>query len=105
MVLLASGCSGGSSISTPITVIPCILFSSKPEFAYALTGYAVSMYTVDTCTGAFTATTPASIATGYASPQEDAEQMVVDPLSAGLPMWPNLVSNASVPGHYLDVHH
>lgn len=92
LVLLASGCGGGSP-STP-TPAPSCVPSSKPEFAYALTGYAVSMYTVDSCTGAFTATTPASVATGYALPQQGAEQMVVDPRGR-FAYVANLVSNAS----------
>jgi 6-phosphogluconolactonase len=92
LVLLASGCGGGST-STP-TPAPSCVPSSKPEFAYALTGYAVSMYTVDSCTGAFTATTPASVATGYALPQQGAEQIVVDPRGR-FAYVANLVSNAS----------
>jgi 6-phosphogluconolactonase len=92
LVLLASGCGGGSG-STPTPVASCVP-SSKPEFAYALTGYSVSMYTVDSCTGAFTASTPASIATGYALPQQGAEQMVVDPRGR-FAYVANLVSNAS----------
>jgi 6-phosphogluconolactonase (cycloisomerase 2 family) len=54
--------------------------ATKPEFAYVLTGYAVSMFTVDSCTGQFTPTTPASVATGYVFPQPESEQMVADPL-------------------------
>jgi 6-phosphogluconolactonase len=92
LVLLTSGCGGGST-STPTPAASCVP-SSKPEFVYALTGYAVSMYTVDSCTGAFTATTPTSIATGYALPQQGAEQMVVDPLGR-FAYVANLVSNAS----------
>jgi 6-phosphogluconolactonase len=94
LALLVSGCGGGSPTSTPTPVASCVP-SSKPEFAYALTGYAVSMYTVDSCTGAFTATTPASMATGYTYPQDDnAEQMVADPLGR-FAYVANLVSNAS----------
>jgi YVTN family beta-propeller protein len=52
------------------------------------------MYTVNSCTGAFTATTPATIATGYAYPQQSAEQMVVDP-AGRFAYVANLVSNAS----------
>jgi len=68
--------------------------ASQPEFSYALTGYGVSMFTVDSCTGKFTATAPASVATGYALPQQGAEQMVVDPLGR-FAYVANLVSNAS----------
>lgn len=65
-----------------------------PEFSYVLTGYAVSMFTVNSCTGQFTASTPASIGTGYATPQIGAEQMAVDPLGR-FAYVANLVSNAS----------
>ena len=69
--------------------------ATKPEFSYVLTGYAVSMFTVDSCTGMFTATTPASVPTGYSYPQNsDAEQMVVDPRGR-FAYVANLVSNAS----------
>jgi 6-phosphogluconolactonase (cycloisomerase 2 family) len=68
--------------------------ATKPEFSYVLTGYAVSMFTVDSCTGQFTATTPATVATGYSYPQGNAEQMVADPLGR-FAYVANLVSNAS----------
>jgi 6-phosphogluconolactonase (cycloisomerase 2 family) len=62
--------------------------------SYILTGYSVSMFTVNSCTGQFTPTTPASVPTGYAYPQNDAEEMVVDPLGR-FAYVANLVSNAS----------
>ncbi len=92
LVLLAAGC-GGNPTSKPV-IVPACVPSSTPEFAYELTGFAVSMYTVDSCTGAFRATTPASIETGYAYPQQGAEQMVVDP-AGRFAYVANLVSNAS----------
>jgi len=92
VVLLDAGCGGNPTPPSP-TPAACVP-ASKPEFSYVLTGYAVSMYKVDSCTGTFTATTPASIATGYASPQQFAEQMVVDPLGR-FAYVANLVSNAS----------
>jgi 6-phosphogluconolactonase (cycloisomerase 2 family) len=52
------------------------------------------MFTVDSCTGQFTATSPASVATGYSYPQGRAEQMVADPLGR-FAYVANLVSNAS----------
>ncbi|MGO9402571.1 MAG: lactonase family protein [Terriglobales bacterium] len=91
LVLLASGCGGGKFTSTPT---PACVPSSKPEFSYVLTGYAVSMFTVNSCTGQFAADTPASISTGYALPQFDSEEMVVDPLGR-FAYVANLVSNAS----------
>ncbi len=59
--------------------------------------YAVSMYTVNSCTGAFTTTTPTSVSTGYEYPQNDnSEQMIADPLGR-FAYVANLVSNASGP--------
>jgi 6-phosphogluconolactonase (cycloisomerase 2 family) len=92
-VLLAAGCGGNmTSPTSPIT--PACVASTKPEFSYILTGYSVSMFTVNSCSGQFTASTPSSISTGYASPQIDAEQMVADPLGR-FAYVANLVSNAS----------
>lgn len=94
-VLLATGC-GGNPSNPPATSSACVP-SSKPEAAYVLTGYAVNMYTVDSCTGQFTATTPASVGTGYSYPQNNnSEQMVADPLGR-FAYVANLVSNASGP--------
>lgn len=91
-ILLAAGCGGNPR--QPASSSAACTPAAKPEASYVLTGYAVSMYTVDSCTGQFTATTPASIATGYSFPQSDAEQMVVDPLGR-FAYVANLVSNAS----------
>jgi 6-phosphogluconolactonase len=93
-VLLAAGCGGNPTPpSSPATRAACVP-ATKPEFSYVLTGYAVSMFTVDSCTGQFTATSPASVATGYSYPQGRAEQMVADPLGR-FAYVANLVSNAS----------
>lgn len=93
-LLLAAGCSTNPNSSTsPAPSARCVP-ASKPEFSYVLTGYAVSMFTVNSCNGQFTAATPASIATGYSSPQSDAEEMVADPLGR-FAYVANLVSNAS----------
>jgi len=92
VVLLDAGCGGNPNRTSP-SPAACVA-SSRPEFSYVLTGYAVSMFTVNSCTGQFTATTPASVATGYAPPQSNAEQMVVDPLGR-FAYVANLVSNAS----------
>jgi 6-phosphogluconolactonase len=91
-VLLDAGCGGNMTPSSSTT--PACVPAVKPEISYILTNYAVSMFTVDSCTGAFTATTPASVSTGYAYPQDDSEQMVVDPLGR-FAYVANLVSNAS----------
>ena len=92
LALLAAGCSSVSYYYKMPTQ-GCVP-SSTQEFAYALTGYSVLMYTINSCTGAFTPTTPATIATSYAYPQTEAEQMVVDPLGR-FAYVANLVSNAS----------
>lgn len=100
LVLLTAGCgmnanqSSSPSPTSKTNPAPLCVPSSKPEFAYVLTGYAVSMYTVNSCTGAFIATTPASVATGYAAPQQGAEQMVVDP-AGRFAYVANLVSNVT----------
>jgi 6-phosphogluconolactonase (cycloisomerase 2 family) len=94
-VLLAAGCGGNEVIPPHPTPATCAVTNAiKPEFAYSLTGYAVSMFTVDSCSGKFNATTPASVATGYASPQIAPEQLVADPLGRFVYV-ANLVSNAS----------
>jgi 6-phosphogluconolactonase len=97
VVLLNTGCGGSRAPSpTPPTQAACVP-STKPEHAYVLTGYAVSMFSVDSCTGSFIATTPASVSTGYTYPQNDnSEQMVVDP-QGRFAYVANLVSNVSGP--------
>jgi 6-phosphogluconolactonase (cycloisomerase 2 family) len=97
VVLLGAGCGGNPTPPSPKppTQAACVP-STTPEFAYVLTGYAVSMFTVDSCTGAFIADTPSSVSTGYAYPQDDSEQMVVDPMGR-FAYVANLVSNASGP--------
>ncbi len=98
-VLLAAGC-GGNSAGSSLTPSssnppsPACVESSKTEASYVLTGYAVSMFTINSCTGQFGATTPAFVGTGYSSPQDDAEEMVADPLGR-FAYVANLVSNAS----------
>jgi 6-phosphogluconolactonase (cycloisomerase 2 family) len=93
-VLLDAGCGGNPVSQSTSPTPPACVAASSPEFAYVLTGYAVSMFTVNSCTGQFTATTPASVATGFSYPQQGAEQMVVDPLGR-FAYVASLVSNAS----------
>src|ERR1700732_155545 len=89
MVLLAAGC-GGNKTSTPACV------PAASQFAYLLNSNdtQISMFSVDSCTGAFNATTPATVATGVAPGQLGAEDMVVDSLGR-FAYVANLVSNAS----------
>ena len=82
-VLSMSGCganllrSRATSPLTPVTITVCVP-STKPEFAYVLDGHNVSMFSVDSCTGLFTPTMPASISTGYTSPEISSEVIVTD---------------------------
>ena len=92
IVLLDTGCSSNTTPTHP-TPASCTGAPSD-EFAYALTNYAVSMFTVNSCNGEFSAATPASISTGYAYPQDTSEQLVADPLGRFVYV-ANLVSNAS----------
>src|SRR4029077_5462028 len=68
--------------------------SSKPEFVYVLNDLpnTVSMYTVDSCTGDLSPTTPATVATGANS--FGAEGLAVDPLGR-FAYVANLMSNAT----------
>lgn len=97
---IALGCGGNSNLANVPPTSPACVASSTPEFAYALSigtgasSYAVSMYSANSCSGQFTAATPASITTGYSYPQQGAEEMVVDPLGR-FAYVANLVSNAS----------
>lgn len=96
VVLLGAGCGGNSSSSSSSSTQAKCVPASPPEFSYVLTGYAVSMFTVDSCTGQFIPTTPADVPTGYSYPQNDnSEQMAVDP-QGRFAYVANLVSN--VPG-------
>src|SRR5215831_17107060 len=90
LILLAIGCGSNSSHLSPP---PCVA-ASPAGFAYMLTGNTVSMFTVNSCTGAFTATTPSTVPT-FPSPQ-GSEDMVVDRQGRFLYV-ANLVSNVSGP--------
>jgi 6-phosphogluconolactonase len=94
-VLLASSCGGGNSpqmTPTPTPVATCEP-ASPGEFAYALNGDVVSMYTVDSCTGSLTASMPATVATGSTQGESLPEDMVADP-AGRFAYVANLVSNA-----------
>ena len=91
-VLLVAGCS--SNLNTWHSIPATCATTPDFEFAYALTGNSVSMFTVNSCNGEFSASTPNSISTGYASPPGNAEELVADPLGR-FAYVANLVSNAS----------
>ena len=63
--------------SPPVTTAACVP-STKSEFAYVLDGHNVSMFSVDSCTGLFTPTIPASISTGNTDPETSSEVVVTD---------------------------
>jgi 6-phosphogluconolactonase len=94
VALLDAGCGGNPVHSIPAPNPAACVPASKSEFSYVLTGYAVSMFTVDSCTGQFIGATPSSVSTGYAPPQDSSEEMVVDPLGR-FAYVANLVSNSS----------
>src|SRR4029077_11047463 len=94
LALVTSSCGGGSSMSTPPPTASCKP-ALQPKFAYVLnyTDATVSMYTVNSCTGALSPTTPATIPVGVDT-GINAESMVVDPAGRFLYV-ANLVSNAT----------
>lgn len=91
LAMLAAGC-GGNKISTTPACVP----AAAQQFAYQLNSNntQISMFSINSCTGAFTATTPATVATGVQPGQLAAEDMVVDPLGR-FAYVANLISNAS----------
>lgn len=82
-VLSIGGCRVGPMHSrttlpaAPVTTTACVP-SIKPEFAYVLDGHRVSMFSVDSCTGLFAHTMPASICTGNTDSEPDSEVVVTD---------------------------
>lgn len=91
LVLLAAGC---SSVTYRVTPGPGCGPANTQEYAYALTGYSVSMYAVDACSGELWSTYPSTVAAGGVVPDNPAEQMVADPLGR-FAYVANLISNAS----------
>src|ERR1700735_1641578 len=89
-VMGIAGC-GGMGMMTPPPGPACTP-ATQPAFAYVLSTHPtdmVSMFTVNSCTGALTPTTPASTATQF-----DPESMVVDH-SGRFAYVANIVSNGS----------
>lgn len=93
LVTLGVGCGGGAPAVKPPVIAACTP-SSTPEFAYVLNdgGNTISMFTVNSCTGALTPTTPPTIATGANA--FGSEGMVVD-RAGKFAYVANLMSNAS----------
>jgi hypothetical protein len=95
--LLGVGCGGGNPASTSSTArsaaAKCAAVPTR-EAAYILNGDVVSMYTVDSCTGALTEMVPSSVATGTTQQETAPEAMAID--AAGRFAYvANLVSNAA----------
>src|SRR6478736_6043786 len=90
LALVAVGC-GGNKI-TPPACVP----AAAQQFAYQLNSNdtQISMFSINSCTGAFASTTPATVATGVSPGQIGAEDMVVDPLGR-FAYVANLISNSS----------
>lgn len=91
LAVIVAGCGGNKP--TTITGVPCTA-ALPQEFAYQLNGGTVSMFALDSCTGAFSATTPATVGTGIAPGDIPPEDLVVDRLGR-FAYVANLVSNAS----------
>lgn len=81
--------------STPSTPSPECVPSTHPAFAYVLNSSdaTISMYTVNSCSGALTATNPATVPTGVDN-GFNAESMAIDPTGSFLYV-ANLGSNAT----------
>lgn len=92
LALLIAGC--GSKTPPSIACTQAL----PVEFAYMLgsssNSTAVSMFTINSCSGAFTAMTPATVSTSVGSGQLGAEDMVVDPLGRFVYV-ANLISNSA----------
>jgi 6-phosphogluconolactonase len=95
LAVMSSSCGGGNyALTAAPSPKPECTPASPPAFAYVLNDgdNTVSMYTVNSCTGGLTATTPATVATGANA--FGSEQMVVDP-AGRFAYVANLMSNAS----------
>jgi DNA-binding beta-propeller fold protein YncE len=90
-LLFVAGC---SSVTYRVVPGPGCGPANTQEFAYALTGYSVSMYAVDPCSGNLFPTHPSTVAAGGVPPDNPAEQMVADPLGR-FAYVANLISSGS----------
>jgi DNA-binding beta-propeller fold protein YncE len=95
---VASSCGGGSSMMNSGNPNPSCIPETQPKFAYVLnySDATISMYTVNSCTGALTETTPATVPTGVNN-GFNAESMAIDPMGTFLYV-ANLGSNATAAG-------
>src|ERR1700731_101330 len=97
LIIIGTGC--GQMATTPASTLPspspnCVP-STHPSFAYVLNSSdaTISMYTVNSCSGALTATNPVTVPTGVDN-GFNAESMAIDPTGSFLYV-ANLGSNAS----------
>jgi 6-phosphogluconolactonase len=97
LVVFTTNCgqTGASSAANPAGPSADCTASTQPAFAYVLNGAdaTVSMYTINSCTGALTPATPSTIPTGVNN-GFNAESMAVDPTGKFLYV-ANLGSNAT----------
>ena len=91
LLLGAASCGGGNAMTPPT---PACVPTQPTEFAYVLSGDSIAMYSVDSCTGALTATTPATVATGSTSGEPQPEGLAGDPLGR-FAYVANIISNAT----------
>jgi len=93
LIAIGTGC-GQMATTPPSTSHNCVP-STQPTFAYVLNSSAatISMYTANSCTGALTATNPATVPTGVDN-GFNAESMAIDPTGRFLYV-ANLGSNAT----------
>jgi|HubBroStandDraft_1064217.scaffolds.fasta_scaffold00024_63 6-phosphogluconolactonase len=96
-IVIGTGCGqmANSPASTQPSPSPNCVQSIHPTFAYVLNydDATISMYTADSCTGALTATNPATVPTGVDN-GFNAESMAMDPTGSFLYV-ANLGSNAT----------
>ncbi len=93
LITIGTGC--GQMATTPASPSPNCVPSTRPTFAYVLnfSDATISIYTVNSCTGALTATNPPTVPTGVDN-GFNAESMAIDPTGSFLYV-ANLGSNAT----------
>jgi 6-phosphogluconolactonase len=90
LILALASCGGNGTTPPTAACVP----TQPSEFAYVLNGDSIAMYTVDSCTGALMATTPATVATGSTSGEPSPEGLIADPMGR-FAYVANIISNAT----------
>jgi 6-phosphogluconolactonase len=78
-LMMLGGCQSMTTPTTTTAPPEACTAAQAFEYEYALNGDVVSMYSVDSCTGALTPTTPGAVPTGASSQEIAGEQMVASP--------------------------